>query len=485
MKPKEQTKDPLQSEKEEMLVWQIVGPISLLCAFFLLANGPLNLDLYAAGLIGLFLSARWHFRGCFYALAALIVLGTFKHSMGGDPAHLWRLGLEGSIACSFFITALAFENSSLHIDALQAQMKASAAALAGVEEDLSKTREEAVQRQMIAAEKLDTMQKDLEEAVAEKGSFEVLNDVLRKVTARHQGEKELVEKHAFEEQRRLAQSQAEIEALQQEISQLKAGDFQVEKAALLDELNEARVEKEQSHLINEKLVRLHAKESVRAQAAIEQLQLVVEEKRAIQLSLRQAIQEAESSMQALKQAEEDKAAHREALEQMGRLRQEKMFLQERLKSLEMEISLLKKTPEELEVLRKERDHLAMQFGKAQEKIHFLSKLEPLHKQLKVQFEEKNQVLHETRAALFHVDTELQTLKIERDQKGMQPIPEALCNELNLLDQELTTLQKENDELQALVTHLMAQMPAGKNSLTKTLDEAISSLKRKKKTKATL
>ncbi|NCV70087.1 MAG: hypothetical protein EBW55_05130, partial [Betaproteobacteria bacterium] len=79
----------------------------------------------------------------------------------------------------------------------------------------------------------------------------------------------------------------------------------------------------------------------------------------------------------------------------------------------MELSLLKKTPAELELLRKERDQLAAQFAKAQEKIHFLSKLEPLHKQLRAQFDEKNQILHQTKAALFNVDTELQTLKIER------------------------------------------------------------------------
>lgn len=472
-----------QKEKDEMLIWQIIGPLSLLCAFILAAKGPLPYDLYCASLIGLFFSARWHFRGCFYALALLLCLGIFKH-WTGDLHHFWRLGLEGSIASSLFITALAFENSATKMESLYSQLSAKEAALAHTEEDLTKLREDSSQQQVIASQKLDALQKDLEETVAEKESFGVLNDVLRKVTARHVDEKKFLEEHSIQDKRHLAQSHAEIESLQKEIAHFKTSDHEVEKTELLNELNQIRVEKEQSHLINEKLVRLHAKESVRAKDAMDQLHGVIEEKRGLQQQLRQAIQDAETSMQAFKEAVAEKQKHQVAIDQMGRLQQEKLFLQERIRAAEVELSLLKKTPEEMEAIKKERDSLAAQFAKAQEKIYFLSKLEPIYKQLRAQFDEKNQVLHETRAALFNVDTELQTLKIEREQKHLQfnPIPEDVSNELVVLDEEISSLQKENEELQGLVSHLMEQMPKGegKNSLTETLQDALSSLKRKKK-----
>jgi hypothetical protein len=473
-------------ERDEMLVWQIIGPLSLLCAFILSAKGPLPYDLYLASLVGLFFSARWHFRGCFYALAILICLGIFKH-WTGDLHHFWRLGLEGSIAASLFITALAFESSSEKLETLHSQLNAKQAALGNVEEDLVKTREEAAQQQLLSAQKIDGLQKDLEESVAEKGSFEVLNDVLRKVTARHVDEKKFLEEHLIQDKRDLAQSQSEIETLKKEVSDFKKSQPEVEKRELMNELNETRIEKEQSHLINEKLVRLHAKESLRAKEALDQLQAMIEEKKVLQNDLRQAIQEADVSVDALKKITEEREKHAQALDQMGRLHQEKLFLKERIRAAEMELSLLKKTPEEMEAIRQERDALADQLMKAQEKMNFLSKLEPLHRQLKAQFEEKNKVLHETRAALFTVDTELQTLKMEREQKNLQfnPLPEGLSQELVALDREMSHLQAENEELQKLVSHLMVKMPGDgkKNSLTDTLNEALSSIKRKKRVKS--
>lgn len=482
----DQNEESFEMEKNEMLKWQIIGPLSLLCAFVLAAKHPLPYDLYAASLLGLFFSARWHFRGCFYALVLLISVGIVKHWMG-NLHHFWHLGLEGAVACSFFITALAFENSSLKLESLYAQLAAKAAALANSEADLEKTVEDATKRQMIAAEKIDVLQKDLEETQQEKGSFEVLNDVLRKVTSHHQEEKNQLKETSTENQRRLAQAYAQMEDLKKEVSNFKNTDHELEKEQLLGELNSARVEKEQSHLINEKLVRLHAKESMRAQGAMDQLQNVLEEKRNLQQQLRQAIQETATSMLAFKQAEEDQEKNQKDVDSLGRLQQEKLFLQDRLRSYEVELSLLKKTPEELNALRKERDLLASQFARAQEKIQFLSKLEPLYKQLKAQFDEKNQILHETRASLFYVDTELQTLKMEREQMNLQhnPASAPLYKEFIQLDEELASLQKENEELQSLVTHLVGQMPqgSGKDSMEKTLSEALSSIKRKKKIKS--
>ena len=186
-------------------------------------------------------------------------------------------------------------------------------------------------------------------------------------------------------------------------------------------------------------------------------------------------------MLALKSAEKDQEKYQHALSQLERIQQEKLFLTERLSAAELELSLLKKSSSDSSFLEKERDRLASQLNKAEEKIGFLSKLEPLHRQLRLQFEEKNKVLQETRAALFHVDTELQTLKIEREQQA-HILPEKITQEFVQLDEQVISLEKENQQLQALVSHFITQLPQGqkKTSLTKTLDEALFAAKQRRR-----
>ncbi len=75
--------------------------------------------------------------------------------------------------------------------------------------------------------------------------------------------------------------------------------------------------------------------------------------------------------------------------------------------------------------------------------------EQLYKQLKGQFEEKNNLLHQTRKELFRADTELQTLKLEMENEALQmnPLSESVRADI---DQALD----EHKLLEELVSHLM-------------------------------
>ena len=81
----------------------------------------------------------------------------------------------------------------------------------------------------------------------------------------------------------------------------------------------------------------------------------------------------------------------------------------------------------------------------------LAQIEPLFKQLKNQFDEKNKVLHQTRSELFKADTELKTMQIEKDQSAL-----LLPEEIFELDEEIVRLEEENQELQDLVSVLSGQ-----------------------------
>ena len=94
----------------------------------------------------------------------------------------------------------------------------------------------------------------------------------------------------------------------------------------------------------------------------------------------------------------------------------------------------------------------------QETVHKL-------KQLKVQFEEKNQVLHQVRSDLFKSDTEVQQLRMEKKAFELSPLPKEVEREMESLGAQLVYLEDENRELEELVTVLSDPMKRKKKVKT--------------------
>lgn len=336
------------------------GPVSLLCT---LAIGSASLDLLFMALLGFVLSARLQLRGCSYALIALGLAAIVRHSFFYSD-HLWQLGLEGSMACAFFLTALAFEERAHQLASLDAQVQTGKAALEAAEEERASIQLSAQELQIGFQDKAAALQKELEDLQADHSSILILNEVLRKTTARHIQEGEGLAAKVLDLQR------------EKEEWQSAPRPFHADCSELLKELNAARYEKEQTHLINETLARLYARERFKA---------------------KEADQEAASLAEQLAAARK-----REPLE---------------------------------------------------EKKKHLSEIEPMFKQLKKQFEEKNGILHQVRAELFKTDTELQKVKMEKAALELNPIPEEVEEELQGLGHQIAALEEENQHLQELISLL--------------------------------
>ena len=271
-------------------------------------------------------------------------------------------------------------------------------------------------------------------------------------------------------------AQYALEQLQNELNGLKKIDLAIENESLLRELNQARFDKEQMRQINEALVRLHADESIRAKEADDLLKIITVEKQRIEeqfLTLRQEIEQ--------------------LTEELARLVAERQQMESKLSDLQTASYFEENDTKLIEELKADRAEIQQRLNAAEQTILDLAKVEFLYKQLKTQFEEKNRVLHETRSALFKVETELQTTAIEKEEETSL-LPEALKLELSRLDEEISELQGENVQLQDLVTHLIqtfsesapfalhrTPLPAGQPSLEETLREALIP-KRKKKAK---
>lgn len=384
----EKITDFFLDEEEESSLLLILGPLFLLCSVVLAAR---SYDLLAIAIIGLFLCAKWHVRGCVYALLMLGLAAIGKH-WTAPQHHLWQLGIESSIGFSFLISALAFEQTTHFEGSLQQQIETSQETIRNLEEDLVRHQEERAAEQIAKVEKIAQITQQYEEAQADLSSLHVLNEVLRKTTAKAMEEKDCLAGETLDRERKIGQLLQEIDALQKELHRLNdESSLIAQNGQLFKELNEARAKEAQTHLVNETLARLHAKESQRAKELFLQTEQLAEH-------LYQNKREAEMAAEQLRLAE-------------------------------------------------------MRLPSQAEQI-----IEPLYRQLKAQFEEKNNILHQTRVKLFQTDTELQTLKqtIASQELIEDSMPPALRTEVEAIEKENTALSEENRLLQDLVSHLMEE-----------------------------
>ncbi len=408
--------------QKETLIW---GPIFLLGTLALGAKTPFDLVLLA--LVGLYLSARYKVRGCCYSLVLLALSAIVKHAFFTTD-HLWQLGLESSLGCAFFITALAFEQGEMFLESLQSQMETRKAALENLEEEIAKARETAQEQQIAFQEKAATLQKELEELQAEHSSILILNEVLRKSTARTSQENEALIAKSIDRQRQFDLLKSEFEECEKDLIRVSNTDAIVQQnRELIKELNTARYEKEQTHLINETLARLYVRENLKA---------------------KEIDQEASSLSEQLTVFHKARQTEKATIEaQLQAIQTEGNLLKERLSAALEEIALFHSRPAQPD------PQIAEQLKFAQEKMVHLSQIEPLFKQLKKQFDEKNQILHQTRADLFKSDTELQKLKMEKSAFELNTIPKDVERELQSLGEQLQLLEEENHHLQELISIL--------------------------------
>ncbi len=388
-----------EAEAEDLTIWQVLGSLFVVATLSLAGQSPL---LLSAGLIGLYLAARSKKT---YALLAVAVLSLVQQMLLPE-SHLWFLGLEISLGCALFITALGFEGSSQFVSSLITQADAHVASIQNLEEELARERESAQSKQIHSQEKIALAQKELEEIQGEQSSLNILNEVLRKTSVRHTEEKNSLEEKSLNQQRRIAALQADLIAVERELERLSHPESLAEQnRTLLNEINAARFQREQTQLINETLVRLHAKESLKAK-----------ETAGLQRMLDQVMQEKETLRSSAEKWETVQTANR--------------LLEERLRASAEEIERLR-----VPVVKEPTA--------------------PMLAQLRAQFEEKNKVLHETRSELFRTDVALQTARLEKEQLLLQvgAIPQEVQKDLERLESETARLSEEVQLLEEIVTSL--------------------------------
>jgi len=450
---------------DEVPFLQLIGPLFLLCSLTLAAQvgSVFNFDLLCVAVVGLVFCVKWEMRGCAYALLLLGISACIKHLIINGP-HALQFGLEGSVGFAFLISGLSFEQGSSFLGSLNQQLDTKDQTIQNLEEELDRLKEEHSKEQIAFSEKQGALSQQIEELQSEFSSIVMLNEVLRKTTARVSEEKEVVADAALQSGRKISQLLQEMDVVQKELHRLSnESTLGIQNGELIKEINEVRYKEHQTHQINETLARLHAKESQKARELEGKLQETVEQ---LSFAKRDAAMNSSQVEQLMAQMQNLQSAQ-QAVEQ---LQTERNFFRERVQAVETELSLKTKKLEEvakphIDALLPEKELMQAQIQLLREQLATHVQIEPLYRQLKTQFEEKNQVLHQTRAQLFQTDAQLQTLKIEMEQKTLEvdPLPPAIRNELSSIEEENKVLQDENLLLQDLVTSLMSSSVQKKKS----------------------
>lgn len=513
---------PFREPKTFLQFLLLFGPIFLFLSLSL-ANGQNfpNYDLWLVIPLGIFFLWKYPGRGLVLSLALLAIASLVKHIF--LTAHLWQLGLEGSIAIGLFITAFSLKESSAFIVGFEGKISEQKKALEELDNKLLE-QEQAYQKEKDELHGIILQtQGELKSLQQKNASLENLSEAARNLCSSNTGEKDALIHDLLQKNKELRVLKLNYDALQEEQLKLKdSAALRQTNLELLNKLNQARVEKYQTHLINQTLARLLSKEAKKVQEALGSCHVKEMEQNAIGQNLKNAEQEIKSLCLRLEKASHDLEAVRgdlngknekvkslqDALSNHEKLRiegaKEQKTLVETLSRAELSIKDLQKRHEEelntlksllqtkeerikhltseiitlstshstqhlaeLGALKKEVGLLqekladkAMLLKKQEESMQEARRIESCYLQLRKQFEEKSETLHATRVELFNVETELLALQREKENRAFED-DEALAeltDSLGDLEEEKLKLEKEREELLTLVTQLSHFIP---------------------------
>jgi len=418
-------------EETDFSTFLAAGPISVFCTLIVALQRNGNLDLVVLAIVGTVLCMKGRMRGWVYSALLLAVSAMIKHVFFIESHHLWQWGIEGSMLIGFAMTAAALEMVHCKEKNLVAQVDNNEKTIRNLEEELDKTRQEALQEQISLRERLTVLQKDFDESQSEFSSFQILNDVLRKTTAQTNQEREEIAQKFHEKDRQTISLHDEIEKLRPQAALLrgKVAEREFELNRMQGQLHgwvEQLAGRDQAiQLLQEKTSERETAVNLlqgQMRASVEQL---VERDQTIQV-LQEKIAEHDQYIGSLR----EKNTEREAL--LNRLQAQEQGWVEQLAERDQTIHLL------------------------QERLQAAAHKEALYQELRKQFDEKNRVLHRTRVELFQTDTALQAMRLEQEQQKTGDTPDIereLSDELAALEQERQSVEQENEKLFELVTLL--------------------------------
>jgi hypothetical protein len=385
--------------------WVFLGPFLIIassCACVLKFSSH-DWSMLLAALLGLILCRKWKLRGAAVALTILVVAGTLEYMQRGPNEQFWVAALGSSLAMGMIVTALSLRQASSFFRSNLDENKNFQQKIDHLQHLLKEAQLFVVQEKKEALKDIGVMETHVQEALLEAESYKKLLQVHQYEVQKLRAENEKFVEEVLMKGQKAAALQHALDDANEELNGLKEfKENQEHQAELLDQLNEARVEKFQLEVLNDAY-------SQNSENKENQLKLLRDELGRIAEELKMAT------------SQEFWGEDHEILEELG------------------------KNPQ----------------------------IEKVYKQLTQQFQDKSEILNQTRKELFQVENKLLAVQKECEQNAIDLNPEeiVLTNHLKEVEEECKDLEHQVDCLQELVTELMGKKIIRKSRKAKLLDRA--------------
>lgn len=439
------------SSKDFLQLLAVLGPFFLFLTLSLSQlKPPFNYDFWFFIPLSFLFIFRYNDKGFILSTSLLLVTSLIKHFF--IPFQFWQLGLEVTLLVGLFITYYSMKETSSLLGFFESEIEDQKKVFVSLEdklketETLFQTEKETLQ---ISLKKLQD-EWDLlnQKNISLNGLIETLHSELNITTE----EKNTLFNEFLQKNKAFKHLKFRYDDLQIEQAKLQdAVNLKNRNQELLKQLNTARVEKYQTHLINEMLARLLSKEARRVKEDLDSCHIKEMEQGALQQNLLNTEKEVKALCLHFEEASNELNKLRQQLEEKNRLIQELQVNDKRAEQL-AQIDKLQKESEILKKKLEEKNLLLKNYALSIEQKHHV---EAAYLQLRKQFEEKSHLLHQTRGELFQLQTHHEALLREKEFEEKE---DQSLSHLLEMEEELQKLEQERGELLSLVTELIKPPP---------------------------
>jgi chromosome segregation ATPase len=413
-------------DEDKIVLFSIIGPISLILTLLVssIAIG-MNYDLWFFVFTGIFLCSRYKKNGFLAVFTSFLIYSSIKHFFAQN--HLWQAGLEISFVIGFFTTYFCFEYIDNFLHLQNKDRKDLIKNINELEEDFKREKEVVQSSLFVTSQTLDSERDKLTRQTQLALSYKNLILSMQDDQKQKKDDKEQIIKENIDCQKKINHLEQNLKNATDFIDKLKDEKALIDKnKILLDELNEVRKEKQQTHFINEAMANILDKEIKKRERKV--------------ISSQQSLEMIELKYQSL----EKKLYENQKL--IDDLKKSNSIKDEKIKDLS------KKSSQETFV----KPAIVDKKEKIQKPQTNINHFESLYKQLQRQFNERKLVLHKTRKELFYANEKINAMNqsSELDRFDMSHVEKKYLKELVKIGEEYKRLEEENKSLHDLVTSLM-------------------------------